>query len=109
MFNTDSDVDIVLYSGEVLKFCKNNIFSQNCKDYYKKIQDLQTVQNSKNKLLESMTNKMNDGNLYTFIFYFILGLICVLVVVLFLNRDLTASKDIKQTNIETNTSNNINK
>jgi hypothetical protein len=112
MFNTDSDMDIILYSGEVLKFCKKNPFTQECKEYYTKINELANIQNSKNKLLEPLFNKMRangdtcGGNWHTIIFYFVLVLVCVSITVLFLNRDLTVSKDTKQTNTETNTSSN---
>lgn len=111
MFNTDSDMDIILYSGEVLKFCTKNPFTQECKQYYKKINELSNLQNSKNKLLEPLFNKMGGGicsdNWHAVIFYFVLLLVCVSIVVLFLNRDLTVSKDMKQTSTETNTSSNI--
>jgi hypothetical protein len=116
MFNTDSVIDVVLYSGEVLKFCKNNPFTQECKEYYNKIQNLQTLQNTQNTQntsVESLCNRIIIDNTYdngyTLIFYLVLVLICVSLVVLFLNIDLTESKDIIQTNTETNTSSNINR
>lgn len=115
MFNTDSVIDVILYSGEVLKFCKSNPFNQKCKEYYDKIQNLQSLQNAQNTSVESLGNRIiignscnNDNNGYILIIYLVLVLVLISLLVLFLKRDLTESNEIKQTNIETNTSNNMN-
>jgi hypothetical protein len=75
IFNTDNDTNIILYSGEVLKICNENPFSENCIKYYEDISNI-NKKNKKNdqEAASGFINKPKDS----IIFYLIL-LICIVI------------------------------
>lgn len=73
IFNTEDSTDLVLYSGEIFKFCKRNPFSADCSKYYSDI-DKYT------KKVESLDNKKESNHWY----YVFILIIVISITVTFL-------------------------
>lgn len=81
IFDTEDSTNLVLYSGEIFKFCKRNPFNSDCVKYYEDI-DKYT------KKVESFENKERNEQ-YSSILFFILILViaAITAVYLFARRD----------------------
>lgn len=76
IFNTDNNTDMILYSGEVFKFCKKNPFNSDCIDYY---------ENISKKKIEGFANKYKS---YDFIILLFLIIIISIAVVIIMKKPL---------------------
>lgn len=78
IFDTKDSTNLVLYSGEVFKFCKRNPFNVECAKYYKEIDKYTTK-------VESFENK--EENTWYYFFILILVITVVTIVVVFVRKE----------------------
>lgn len=88
IFDTEDSTNLVLYSGEIFKFCKKNPFNSDCVKYYENI-DKYT------KKVESFENK--EGSKWYYFFILIIVIAVITAVYLFSRKDsLSAFWSVKE-------------
>ena len=97
MFNTSDDLNILLYSSHVKKYCSKNQFDDKCTAYYEDIMNKIKSGESAETLIGSRIN-----NSYSYVIVFLFVVLAVAVFVYFLLRP--ATKDFVSRNTRLNES-----